>query len=133
MTTRGLARPAVAAAVLCAALAGCGTPGHAPAAVVDVGVLGGKAAAHAQRRILISVHDGRADHGEQTVNVALGAVVEVTLETDLPDEFHLHGYNIERELRPGELVTFVFRAVIPGQFDGEFHGSHITALRLEVR
>lgn len=107
--------------------AGAGTSG------VDVGLLTGAKAAHPSLVVRVAVRHDRVIGGEQTVDVQLGSVVQVIVQTDRSDEFHLHGYNIERQARPGAPATFVFRAVIPGEFDGELHLSHVDALRLRIQ
>ena len=49
---------------------------------------------------------------------------------------HLHGYDIESKLAPGEPAAMAFKATIPGRFPVEVHGAgkgpHRPVLYLEV-
>ncbi len=66
--------------------------------------------------------------------------VELRWTTDERVELHLHGYNIELEVRPGETATMSFEAFATGRYpitshgfgeDGEGH-SHGDLIYLEV-
>jgi hypothetical protein len=46
---------------------------------------------------------------------------------------HLHGYDIERPVGPGEPATLRFRADLEGIFEMELHGSGTQIAELEVR
>jgi hypothetical protein len=55
------------------------------------------------------------------VEVATGDQVHVSVTSDHPDEVHVHGYDIEKEVSAGGTVTIDFTADIPGQFEVEAH------------
>ena len=59
--------------------------------------------------------------GVQRIEVKSGDFVRITVESDEPDELHLHGYDIERATAPGEPARFSFRARIEGEFELEGH------------
>jgi len=50
-----------------------------------------------------------------------GELVRLVVESDAPDEIHLHGYDITREARRSEPARFSFRADIEGVFEVESH------------
>jgi FtsP/CotA-like multicopper oxidase with cupredoxin domain len=56
--------------------------------------------------------------------VEVGAGARVTLEiktSGAPTEVHLHGYDLEREVAPGEPATLSFEADLTGRFEIEDH------------
>ena len=59
--------------------------------------------------------------GVQRIEVKSGDFVRITVESDEPDELHLHGYDIERTTAPGAPARFAFRAKIEGEFELEGH------------
>ena len=59
--------------------------------------------------------------GVQRIEVRSGDFVRITVESDEPDELHLHGYDIERTTAPGAPARFAFRAEIEGEFELEGH------------
>lgn len=59
--------------------------------------------------------------GVQKIQAAKGARVTFTVVGDKADQIHLHGYNVEKELKPGKPVTFSFPGKIEGAFEIESH------------
>ena len=57
----------------------------------------------------------------ETVQVTQGDMVTLKIESDHAGEFHLHGYDIERELLPDETVDMYFVADATGRFSITFH------------
>lgn len=71
-----------------------------------------------------------ADSGEtQDVSVALGTPMVIRIRSNVAEEFHLHGYDLELS---GTDVTFQFEADKLGDFELEAHGSGALVLRLSV-
>lgn len=66
------------------------------------------------------------------VRVNAGHPVALKVETDVPDQVHVHGYDIAEDLRPGEPATLRFVAALPGVWEVELHRSDLLLLRLEV-
>jgi hypothetical protein len=56
----------------------------------------------------------------------------MVVTSDVADEVHLHGYDIEKELSPGTPVTLQFDATIAGVFEVELHEAGTVLLRLQV-
>jgi plastocyanin domain-containing protein len=74
-----------------------------------------------ERSIDLAVHDGAMTPDE--VEVGEGDRVRLRVTSDEPIEIHLHGYDIEREVAPGEPATLSFEADLSGRFDKEDHES----------
>jgi hypothetical protein len=71
-----------------------------------------------------------ADSGTPlTQSVPLGTEVSIRVTSATPDEWHLHGYDIELT---GNDVTFQFTATQAGEFELEGHDSGALVLLLTV-
>lgn len=77
------------------------------------------------------VTDGVVD-GPQRAKIELGSIVELTVESDVADELHLHGYDLTVDLEPGVPGTLRLTADIPGIFEMELESSHLLISELEV-
>ena len=110
------------------------------AAVLVVGVAACNALAddapqshdHAQT-VTIEVEDGAVQGDPGLTSFELGDHVVLHVSADVADEVHVHGYDIMRDIEPGETATIEFEADIPGRFDAELEGRHLTLLEFEVR
>ncbi|MGH3145211.1 MAG: cupredoxin domain-containing protein [Rubrobacter sp.] len=74
-----------------------------------------------QRTLDVGIEGGKMDPGE--VAVTEGDQVTLRVDSDEPVELHLHGYDIEQEVSPGETAELRFEADITGRFEIEDHGS----------
>jgi len=81
----------------------------------------------------IRVRGGAPVGGVQEVAVRSGDRVRLTISADAPDEVHLHGYDIERPVAPGQPARLRFTADAEGVFELELHGTHTQIATLEVR
>jgi heme/copper-type cytochrome/quinol oxidase subunit 2 len=59
----------------------------------------------------------------KTIRVAKNDIVRIVVSSDVPDEIHLHGYDIEKEAAPGEPARFRFKADAEGAFELESHAA----------
>ncbi|WP_029431498.1 hypothetical protein [Blastococcus sp. URHD0036] len=84
------------------------------------------------RQLTVDVTGGQASGDTGRVPVDLGEQVMLTVTSDTADAFHLHGYDLEAELVPGEPATLTFPADIPGVFEGELHEAGTVLLSLQV-
>jgi heme/copper-type cytochrome/quinol oxidase subunit 2 len=55
------------------------------------------------------------------VSVTEGDQVNLRITSDHPVEFHLHGYDLEEEVEPGEPTELSFEATMTGRFAIEDH------------
>ena len=59
--------------------------------------------------------------------VGEGDRVKLEITSDSPAELHVHGYDLEQEVEPGETAELAFDATITGRFEVEDHDTE-TAL-----
>jgi hypothetical protein len=69
----------------------------------------------------IRIQGGSVAGGPANIMVKKGDVARIVVSSDAPDEIHLHGYDIEKPVKPGKPATFVFTANIEGIFEIESH------------
>jgi FtsP/CotA-like multicopper oxidase with cupredoxin domain len=69
----------------------------------------------------IQIKGGSAVGGVRDITVKKGDTVRIVVTTDAPDEVHLHGYDIEKEVAPGRPARFRFKADAEGAFEIESH------------
>ena len=50
-----------------------------------------------------------------------GDQVKFRVKVDHADEVHIHGYDIEKEIKANQPETFSFKATINGEFEVELH------------
>jgi hypothetical protein len=137
-----------AAAALLLLLAGCAS-GEEAADARPTGDVGGSAATatasspaadpaggttgSTARTVHVRVQDGEVSPPSHRVRVALGAQVRLEVTSDVADEVHVHGYDEDLALAPGETGTLTFAADLPGLFEVETHESGSVLVTLEVR
>jgi hypothetical protein len=84
------------------------------------------------RALAVEVTGGRATGDTGRVPVELGEQVTLTVTSDTADELHLHGYDLEAELEPGQPAVLRFPADIAGVFEAELHEAGTVLLSLQV-
>lgn len=67
----------------------------------------------------LAINDGIMSPEE--ISVSEGERVNLRITADEPLEFHLHGYDLEGEVEPGEPAELSFDATITGRFEVENH------------
>lgn len=85
-------------------------------------------AAAEPRRFDLRIENGRIANNVKTVQVQQDEVVELSWSADRRTAVHLHGYNIEVTLNPGQIQVMAFRARATGRFPIEAHGARHTVL-----
>jgi plastocyanin len=86
----------------------------------------------AGQRIEVQVSGGEVSGDTGRVPVAAGEHVTLVLTSDVADEVHVHGYDVEAELSPGQPTEIAFDATIPGVFEVELHEAGTQLLSLQV-
>jgi len=71
----------------------------------------------------ISLTGGAIAGDVKSIEVAKGDTVRIVVSSDVEDEIHLHGYDIEREAAPGKPARFKFKADVEGAFELESHAA----------
>ena len=59
------------------------------------------------------------------VSVTEGQEVTLQITSDHPIEFHVHGYDLEEEVQPGEAAELLFEATTTGRFPIEDHYTEV--------
>jgi hypothetical protein len=64
-----------------------------------------------------------------------GDTVSFRVVSDAPEEVHVHGYDIAKDLEPGKVVTMSFKGDITGIFEIEYEhaGEQIGQLRVDPK
>ncbi|HYI98541.1 MAG TPA: hypothetical protein VEX36_02525 [Thermoleophilaceae bacterium] len=57
----------------------------------------------------------------ESIQVEKGDRVRFVVTSDMPDDIHVHGYDVERPVAPGKPARFSFPATIEGVFEIESH------------
>jgi hypothetical protein len=79
------------------------------------------AAKGAQVTYAINIGNGHVPDNMRLIRVKQNDVVKLEWSTDKPVTVHLHGYDIEQELKPGAVTPMTFTARATGRFSIEPH------------
>jgi hypothetical protein len=66
------------------------------------------------------------------IEISRGDIVELTIQSDVADEVHVHGYELLRSLVPAQPETIRFTADTPGIFEIELEDSGVLLLEIAV-
>jgi hypothetical protein len=83
--------------------------------------------------IKATVADGKVKARSDEFEVPLGERVEIAVTSDQDNEIHVHGYDVFKMVPAGETVRVSFTADIPGVFEVELEGGHLTLFELRVQ
>jgi len=92
----------------------------------------GTSSAATAQRVEVTVAGGKASGDTGRVPVAVGTPVTLVVTSDVADEVHIHGYDKEAKLTPGQPTEITFDVTVPGVFEVELHHSETVLLRLQV-
>jgi hypothetical protein len=70
----------------------------------------------------VVVKNAKAVGGVQKMKVKKKGQVHLTVQSDTPDEIHVHGYNFMKDVKKGGSVRFDFPATVDGSFVIELEG-----------
>jgi hypothetical protein len=87
----------------------------------------------AGQRIDVQIAGGQVSGDTGRVPVAAGTEVTLSVTSDVPDEVHLHGYDLEAGLTPGTPAEITFDATVPGVFEVELHDAGTVLLTIQVQ
>jgi len=79
-----------------------------------------------------TVTNGKVVRGDRRPSVKRGKLVRIVVTVNKGEELHLHGYDLERVLRPGKAAVMQFTARLTGRFELELHDPDIVVARLSV-
>ena len=69
----------------------------------------------------IELADGQPVGGIAEIEVSKGEKIVFEVSSDIDDEIHVHGYDIEKPVAAGKTVRFDIPATIEGVFEAESH------------
>jgi hypothetical protein len=67
----------------------------------------------------IVVNDAKPVGGVKELSFTNGDTIKFRVVSDTADEVHVHGYDLMKDVAPGQPVTFSFKADIEGRFEAE--------------
>lgn len=81
----------------------------------------------------IVVRGGEPVDGVKKLVFRKGDTIRFTVDADAPEEVHLHGYDVARDVGPGQPATFAVPANIEGIFEAELEhaGTEIASITVE--
>ena len=83
--------------------------------------------------ISITAVNGEPVGGIKRPTVKKGKTVRIVVRTNVGTEVHLHGYNIEKNVKKGVPTVIQFVAKVPGRFELELHPMDALLAQLTVR
>ena len=111
-------------------------------ALLSCAVLPAVAAGQDVRRFDLVLKAGELPKDQRVIKVKEGESVELHWTSDQPVRLHLHGYDIEVAVKPGEPAVTALRARIAGRFSveklqdkpgGHHHGGRVLYLEVHPR
>jgi len=92
----------------------------------------GTTSAQAPAKVIV-VRNAKPVGGVQDINVKKGDQVRFTVQSDVADEIHVHGYNFHKNVAKNGSVSFSFPATIDGGFviELESRSEQIAALKVQ--
>jgi plastocyanin len=75
------------------------------------------------RTLNLEITEGDLNLSDEDLKVTQGDTVTMTIASDEHGRFHLHGYDHEISVGPGESAEFTFDATATGRFNFTFHHS----------
>ena len=85
------------------------------------------------REVELTFSGGEVTGGPQRVAVAAGERVRLLVTSDVAEEVHVHGYDLEVALAPGTPTPIDLVGDLPGVWEVELHGSGDVLCELEVQ
>ncbi|MBA2361338.1 MAG: hypothetical protein H0V79_10480 [Actinobacteria bacterium] len=76
-------------------------------------------------QVRIAVEGGTPVGGVRRVTVRKGRQVVLLVTSDVSDHLHLHGYDVKRDVAPGQPARLAFRATIAGTVEAELEESGV--------
>jgi hypothetical protein len=76
-------------------------------------------------RVRITVRNGLPVGGVRRVTVSRGRRVTLIVNADVTDHVHLHGYDVMRDVAPGQPAVISFRATILGTVEAELEDRRV--------
>ena len=75
----------------------------------------------------------KVDTASRRVGVSRGEKVRIQVEADHAEEVHVHGYDLKKDVAPGEPAVIEFTADAPGVFEVELEEAALKLFELQVQ
>jgi len=75
-----------------------------------------------QRAIEVRIENRQVVAPGEAIRITEGDVIELVWTSDEPVELHLHGYDLEIQVRPDKPTTMIIEAYATGRFPITSHG-----------
>ena len=82
---------------------------------------------------MIVVKGGEPEGGVAELEFEKDSEVRFTVESDVAEEIHVHGYDVYADLEPDKPTEVAFLAEIDGVFEVELHGTGAVIAELTVK
>jgi hypothetical protein len=82
--------------------------------------------------VRVRVVGGVPEGGIVRETVSKGDRVVIVVTSDVSDHVHLHGYDIMRDVAPGQIARLPFRATVPGRFEVELEDRELQIADITV-
>jgi hypothetical protein len=104
----------------------------APAATTAAATTAAATTAAEPSVLTIEVVDEKPVGGVAKLKVKKGDQIHFIVESDSKQEVHLHGYDVAKDVDPGEPAEFDLKATIEGVFEAELEDPGVQILKLTV-
>lgn len=84
-------------------------------------------------RVELTIRGGLPLGGPRRVTVARGRRVILLVTSDVADHVHLHGYDVMRDVAPGQPARIPFRATLPGTVEAELEDRRVLIARITTQ
>ena len=108
------------------------SPSAAPSAAQSPAAAGTPSATPSVRTVAVSYAGGEVTGTSGREEVPVGEQVVLRISSDVAEEVHVHGYDLEGAVPAGGSVDLPLTASIPGVFEVELHDSGKVLFQLRV-
>lgn len=112
---------------------GASDTSSSPSASGSAGIASGEPNPATPVTVTVAVTDGKVTPKPRRVKIPLGSAVELQVTSDIDDEVHVHGFDVEQPLVAGVTTTIQLQADEKGLYEVETHETGLELLQLEVR
>lgn len=88
--------------------------------------------ANAPVTIRVVVKGGKPVGGIQRATAKKGQTVAIVVHSDVADEVHVHGYDLDKDVAAGGTVRIAFPATITGVFEAELESRKLQIVEFTV-
>jgi plastocyanin len=85
------------------------------------------------RSLAVTVTGKQVTPAPDTVDLAVGQTLTLTVTSDHDDQLHAHGFEVERDVKAGVPTTVALKGAEPGVYDVEMHHPELKLLSVAVR